>query len=263
MKSTSRLTCASVGARIPRAKSSVKSSSHHGFARGLMLGGSNLGASRGCATAVSGGAPSSFPRFGGGGGFRATFSASLTDPSAPGEAATRSLAAAISMAIAPPSGTEMGSSSPGNGHVHVRLAQRTERRELVGIAVDFDLGGRCECGAGRRRQRWRAARRRRDRSIGRSRARKRVWRDALVVIVQRWRRRGVEVEQRLRGRLDRGARLRRRIERERWFRPWLDGCLHEWNGKSRLESDAEEAAVTTVVRGRTVAAPTSACRLQA
>ena len=79
MKSTSRRTWASFGGKMPRPKSSVKSSSHHGFARGRMLGGSNFGGSSAVETACSDGAGAAPPlaRFGGGGGFFAlTFSAS-------------------------------------------------------------------------------------------------------------------------------------------------------------------------------------------
>src|SRR5262245_37819175 len=71
MKSTSRRTWASGGGKMPRPKSSVKSSSHQGRARGFAVGGSNFGAVSACATARSEGADGAArPRFGGGGGLR-------------------------------------------------------------------------------------------------------------------------------------------------------------------------------------------------
>jgi hypothetical protein len=71
MKSTSRRTCDVVGGKMPRPKSSVKSSSHQGRVRGFAVGGSNLGACSACATARSEGAAGvDRARFGGGGGLR-------------------------------------------------------------------------------------------------------------------------------------------------------------------------------------------------
>ena len=58
------------GRQMPRAKSSVKSSSHQGRARGFDVGGSNFSA---CATARSEGGLGALLRFGGGGGLRDVF----------------------------------------------------------------------------------------------------------------------------------------------------------------------------------------------
>src|SRR5260221_6330694 len=104
-KSTSCFTCDGVGGRMPRPKSSVNSSSHHGLARGFDVGGSNLGGCSACATARSEGGREALLRFGGGGGFRTSSS-----PSGSSSAPTGTVTSIENESVSP-SETSTGSSS--------------------------------------------------------------------------------------------------------------------------------------------------------